>query len=348
MADTATPKKKKRTQISFSGKILAGILLTGLTFLAIFFIIACWPNKMPPIDKGDDGAWYTTTCFKVTLIEKTDCMMMQDKDSLRLVLDSVEKKITELNTGIAASKDSVELSALLTDSLKAQQAIAVKLKSNIAGLKDVKKIHLNTILLLLVALMGFLGNMIHIASSFTSYVGNGSFKKSWVLWYFVKPFTAAGLAVIVYFIIRAGFLSYGSGASSISLYGILAMSALAGLFTDSATLKLKEVFEVIFKTNDDRKDKLVGDKLTVDSFSPESLPAGVESILTLTGKKLNMPDIIITIDGDVIELTTVSADKLEIKYTPTEAAVAATKAVLVIADKDEEELYSVSIPIVAV
>lgn len=345
MADSTKPQKKKSRQISLGGKIVAGILLTGLTFFALFFIVAYWPNKMPPIKEGDDGAWYTHECFHITLIEKTDCQMMQDKDSLLFILDAVEKKINILNAGLKVYRDSAAISALIKDSLQIQEALAVKLKDNIAEIKNVKKIHLNTILLLLVALMGFLGNMVHIASSFTSFVGNGTFKRTWILWYFVKPFTAAGLAVIVYFIIRAGFLSYGSGAGSISLYGIMALAALAGLFTDSATLKLKEVFEVIFKTNDDRKDKLLAGKLTVDSYAPATFTPGVENTLVLTGKNLNTADITITIDDVETEPSATAADKLEIKYEPTDAAVAATKAVFVITDKDDEELYSVSIPI---
>jgi len=190
--------------------------------------------------------------------------------------------------------------------------------------------HLNTILLLLVALMGFLGNMVHIATSFTTFVGMGTFQRNWVLWYFVKPFTAAGLAIIVYFIIRAGFLSYGSGASSVSLYGILALSALAGLFTDSATLKLKEVFEVIFKPKDERTGKLEGDGLSISAISPDPIPATGVSMLTITGKNLNTAGLKITIDGAAVTPVTNTADKLEIKYTP---AAGATKAVLVFADK---------------
>ncbi len=117
-------------------------------------------------------------------------------------------------------------------------------------------IHLNTILLLLVATAGFLGNMIYIATSFTTFVGAGKFKKSWLLWYCVKPFTAAALAIGMYFVFRGGFLNMSDDSTNINLYGVMTLSVLTGLFTDRATLKLKEVFDVLLKPAQDRPNKL--------------------------------------------------------------------------------------------
>ena len=326
MADANTPTEN---QINFWGKLTAGLLLIFLTSAAIYLVIAYWPNKMPPIEKGDDGSWFTNQQFNVTLIEKTDCALKHEKDSLQKVSDSTQNIIVRLKDSIKTSKDSVMTDSLQKLRVKLETEVAKKIK-DIESIAPEKRIHLNTILLLLVALMGFLGNMVHIATSFTTFVGMGTFQRNWVLWYFVKPFTAAGLAIIVYFIIRAGFLSYGSGASSVSLYGILALSALAGLFTDSATLKLKEVFEVIFKPKDERTGKLEGDGLSISAISPDPIPATGVSMLTITGKNLNTAGLKITIDGAAVTPVTNTADKLEIKYTP---AAGATKAVLVFADK---------------
>jgi len=228
------------------------------------------------------------------------------------------------------------------------ETMSVNPETNILYGATVKRIHLNTILLLLVALMGFLGNMVHVSTSFTTFVGNETFKRSWILWYCVKPFTAAGLAIIIYFIIRAGFLSYGTGASGVSLYGILSLSALAGLFTDSATLKLKEVFEVIFKPKDERKDKLVDVVFGVTAVSPLSITAaaGAASI-TLTGANLDKTDLKITIDDKAAETLSVTADKVELKYTPSAAAIAAGKAVLLVTDKAGKTPFTKEITITA-
>ena len=336
---TGTTGTTPVNEITKAGKFWAGVLLIVLTTAVITLVIAYWPNKMPPIGQGDDGAWYTRQCFNITLIEKNDCAILHDNDSLRRNSDSTELKIVRLGIALkdtAVKKDTVQFKKL-SDSLLALEKKDAELKKNISSITDIKKIHLNTILLLLVALMGFLGNMVHIATSFTTFVGNETFKRSWILWYFVKPFTASGLAIIVYFIIRAGFLSYGSGASGVSLYGILSLAAFAGLFTDSATLKLKEIFEVIFKPKDERNDRLEGE-FSVTALAPETIPATGETKLTLTGKNLNKPDIKITIDG--VEINAVkTADKIEINYKPTEAAIKAGKAILQIIDKSGKVLY---------
>jgi hypothetical protein len=327
------------TEITSWGKLLAGFLLIFFTFIAIFYVIAYWPDKMPSPDLGDNGAWYTNKPFNINLIGKTDSTEIYAKGK---VLDSVKKQITQLKDSVKikdAIKDSATVSSLkrtlnkFEDSAVELKKLILRLNGNDQLLETSKRIHLNTILLILVALMGFLGNMVHIASSFTSFIGNGTFKRSWILWYFVKPFTASALAIIVYFIIRAGFLSYGTGAAGISLYGILAVAAFAGLFTDSATLKLKEVFEVIFKPKDERDDKLVEPEISVTSVSPLSIPQSGESTIILKGANLDTEGIKITLDGIEMTTPTKAKDNIEIKYIPTQAAIAAGKTVLVLRDK---------------
>lgn len=338
MADTTATTEN---QISFWGKLAAGLLLIFFTAAAIYMIMAYWPNKMPPIKDGDDGAWYSRQCFNVTLIEKPDSLQQQDK-TLHAGIEALKKQLPNKDS-LKTKADSL-LFTKLTDSLKRMQSAKEASNKIEPGASEVKRIHLNTILLILVALMGFLGNMVHIASSFTSYVGNGTFLRNWVLWYFVKPFTAAGLAIIVYFIIRAGFLSYGAGAGGISLYGIMALSALAGLFTDSATLKLKEVFEVIFKPRDDRSGKLQGDALSVATVSPDPLIAGTENTMMVTGKNLNLAGLKITVDGNPVTPVASTGEKLEIKYSP---AAGATKAVLVFSDKSGNTLSTKEVAVKA-
>jgi IPT/TIG domain len=345
------------TEITSWGKFLAGFLLIAFTFIAIYNVIAYWPDKMPPLDKGDNGAWYTNKPFHIVLMENTgsaDSATIDSKDSLHKILESVEKKIAQLKKNLKADtikKDSATF-RLYNDSLKNFNDSAAELKAQTLQLKssapkvdDDSRIHLNMILLILVALMGFLGNMVHIASSFTAFVGNGSFKRSWILWYCVKPFTAAALAIIVYFIIRAGFLSYGTGAAGVSLYGILSLSAFAGLFTDSATLKLKEIFEVIFKPKDERQDKLIDPEVSVTSVSPLTIPHASESVITIKGTNLDAQGIKITFDGNEIKPATIAKDSIAIKYTPAPAAIAAAKTVVVLMDKSGKPKFTKEIAI---
>jgi len=58
--------------------------------------------------------------------------------------------------------------------------------------------------------------------------------------------TGAILAVIFYFVVRGGFFSPQSDFSQTSPFGFAALSALVGLFSPQATLKLKEIAETIF------------------------------------------------------------------------------------------------------
>lgn len=336
--NTAPPKKNDApagggNEITKSGKFWAGFVLVFVTVLAITAIIAIWPDRTPPVNASDDASWYRFKLFHVSLIKDSPCTAPAT-DVKRT--DSLKKLLALAKDSIANGKDSSATARLSSQvsSLEKQISAAAETKPVCCKEENQCRIHLNTILLLLVALMGLLGNMIHISSSFTTYVGNNDFKKSWILWYWVKPFTAAGLALIVYFIIRAGFLSYGTGASNISLYGILALSALAGLFTDSATLKLKEVFEVIFKPKDERADKL--SDASISTVFPTSISPGAATTLTLVGKNLDKAGLIISMDASPVTPASISSTQITFTYTPTAAAVAAGKAVLLVVDKDNK------------
>ena len=111
-------------------------------------------------------------------------------------------------------------------------------------------------MLWLVMLCGVLGSLIHIVSSFTSFVGDKDFDNSWVWCYVLKPFTGAGIALRFYLVFRGGFFADSIGTTSLNFYGIFTVSALAGLFSDRATLKLQEIFESLFKPKDERGGKL--------------------------------------------------------------------------------------------
>ena len=108
----------------------------------------------------------------------------------------------------------------------------------------------------IVALVGALGAYIHLATSFTEFLGNRNFYSSWKWWYGLRPFIGSALAIMVYFAARGGLVSGNAGATDLSPYGIGALAGLAGMFSKQATDKLREVFENLFKTTDppNRKD----------------------------------------------------------------------------------------------
>jgi hypothetical protein len=101
------------------------------------------------------------------------------------------------------------------------------------------------VLLVVVALCGGLGSMVHSLRSLSWYVGNRELRSSWIAKYVMQPFVGGTLAMIFYFVLRAGFFSTGASAQDASLLGFAATSGLVGLFSDQAVLKLKDVAETL-------------------------------------------------------------------------------------------------------
>jgi hypothetical protein len=111
-----------------------------------------------------------------------------------------------------------------------------------------RDLDLETVYLSLVALVGALGAFIHLATSFTEFLGNRTFIASWKWWYALRPFIGSALALMVYFAARGGLIAGNGNAKDLSPYGIAALAGLAGMFSKQATDKLREVFENLFKT----------------------------------------------------------------------------------------------------
>jgi hypothetical protein len=107
-------------------------------------------------------------------------------------------------------------------------------------------LNLDINLLLVAALTGALGGLLHSLRSIAWYVGERKLKWSWVLFYACLPFVAAILALLFYFLLRGGLISAQGTSKDISPYGIAAVSGLVGLFSDQAAEMLRAVFSNIF------------------------------------------------------------------------------------------------------
>ncbi len=123
-------------------------------------------------------------------------------------------------------------------------------------------------LMLLVIVMGAIGSYIHAATSFSTFVGNNDFAKSWTTWYLLRPFIGISLALVVYAAIRGGLLliinSKAPDATGINPFGVAAIAGLTGMFSKQAADKLNEVFSTIFKS--------AGDEQRKDSLTPVPAP----------------------------------------------------------------------------
>lgn len=138
-------------------------------------------------------------------------------------------------------------------------------------------IYAETRLLLIVMLAGCLGSLMHSLRSLYWYTGNREMVWSWVAFYMLLPFTGAILATIFYFVVRGGFFSPQASFEQTSPFGFAALSALVGLFSPQATLKLKEVAETIFT-----KPGAGADTKPQEAVTPSATQAQPPTISTIT------------------------------------------------------------------
>jgi hypothetical protein len=133
-----------------------------------------------------------------------------------------------------------------------------------------------TRLILLSLSLGALGGCVHGATSFVGYAGNNKLYVSWVWYYLMRAPISATLALITYFVVRAGFFTASTSTSQISDFGIAAVSGLVGMFSKQATAKLDELFSSLFRTAkpEDLGDKLANRVPTLTSVIPGTIPAG--------------------------------------------------------------------------
>lgn len=105
---------------------------------------------------------------------------------------------------------------------------------------------------------GMLGGAAHGLSSLMNFRGNRRLFRSWSLWYFGLPILGGMMSIIFFMVLQAGLIANAAISQTVNPYGVAALSALVGLFTDEATRKLAEVFKTLFATKekDTREGKL--------------------------------------------------------------------------------------------
>jgi len=130
-------------------------------------------------------------------------------------------------------------------------------------------------LLLLVLFAGTLGSCVYALKSMGDFIGTRILNESWFTFYFIQPFEGAGVATIFYFLVRGGFLA-GTAADlkSLNPFGLCAVAALVGVFSDLAFMKLHEIFNTLFKPDDARNGKISDASLNITTKSP--LPDAVK------------------------------------------------------------------------
>ncbi|ACU63897.1 hypothetical protein [Chitinophaga pinensis] len=307
-------------EITSGGKWLAGLLIIFFTLFSAIYLIAHWPDRIPG-PKENTTSLYVNKWFHIRLVDSIIDTSLLQKPVVNIPATAAKKDSSETDT--TGAQAAVDNTAATSATAATDDSALTQVKGRTVYYKGSEDdlIHINTLLLILVGVAGFLGNMIHISTSFTTFIGAGKFRKSWVLWYVVKPFTAAALAIAIYFVFRGGFLNMSDDSSNINIYGLMTISLLSGLFTDRATLKLKEIFDVLFRTNpkEERPDQLTNGAPKISGVTADPLEVGKATLVTLTGTKLNEGDISITIENTPVEDPDRKPDSISFNYTLPEA-----------------------------
>lgn len=111
-------------------------------------------------------------------------------------------------------------------------------------------------LMLITLLAGACGASLHLARSYTYFRGMGKFDDRWSAWYLLRIPMGMALALLFYFVARAGLFTGSSftdknAPESANYFGFAALAGLTGMFAKQATGKLEETFNTLFGTSDD-------------------------------------------------------------------------------------------------
>jgi hypothetical protein len=189
-------------------------------------------------------------------------------------------------------------------------------------------------LLLLVLLTGALGSSVYALKSLADYLGDKKLYESWFTFYLVQPFEGAGVAYIFYLVMRGGFLAgTNSDAKAVNPYGISAIAALVGIFSDLAFAKLREVFESLFQPKDDRTGAIEA-KLAIKTKSPLP-PAALSKAYSVQLAAVNgSPPYTwsLTVPADLPDGLKLNENTGELSGTPS-TAVAAAKFEVKVTDR---------------
>ena len=175
----------------------------------------------------------------------------------------------------------------------------------------------NVRVLVIVMIVGAFGSLIHVFRSFYWYVGNRTLKNSWLLMYFLLPFSGAGLALLFYLIVRGG-ISSQAPANPTSIDGYAAMAALVGMFSQEALLKLKQIAAAFFAPAEPGKDPAIP-ALQIKGITPATGPVAGGTSVTITGSGFASGDRV-TFGGIVTPSVTVTNSSQIIAMTPPHAA----------------------------
>ena len=290
-----------------------GVNLLGfyllLVFCLVFLMIGLWPPALPSLDSANAARVLAekTLDDKTATLEKAETeSSTADAVAAKLQADSSKPAPAAAATPAKPDASAPTLEAAKATAKSKAEVLRRATESHDFATKDLDKKreledktnnpfvdtkldhHINRELdyLWLVLLAGSLGSFLHMGQSYTDFIGNRTIKSSWAWWYGFHPFIGAGLALVFYAAVRGGLMAVATGSNStaadLNPFGLVAMGALVGMFSKAATTKLGEVFDTLFKSDKQNKDKL---DPSTQSPKPTTGAAGSSATATSTTTK---------------------------------------------------------------
>ncbi len=200
-------------------------------------------------------------------------------------------------------------------------------------------------LLLMVALAGVLGSLIHAMTSLTDYIGNRSLVLSWIPWYLLRPLNGMALALLCYIAVRAA----GPATPEYNPFSFALLAGLAGLFSKQATDKLEELFSLLLrpspgKGDQARKDSLV-QKPVLSALDPKELTAGAASAtVRLLGSGFSAA-LGVTVNGQARPYVMMSPTELRVDLRTEDLAQPGDLTVVLVHQPTGAQIGSLRVPV---
>jgi hypothetical protein len=113
-------------------------------------------------------------------------------------------------------------------------------------------------LIAMMAIMGGLGGATYMAYSFAKHLGTKDYDPNWTWWVIIRPFTGAAFGTVFYVVLRGLIMPQVESLNDVNMYGLMAFSGLAGMFSKQAVVWLGGVFDQMLKkfpSKGDEKDE---------------------------------------------------------------------------------------------
>lgn len=128
-------------------------------------------------------------------------------------------------------------------------------------------------LFLAVLATGMIGGAVYSLRAHTVHIAVGNYQASWWQWNVTRPFLSGALAILFFFLVRAGFVENGQ-ASSLRPEGFIAIAGLVGLFTDQAWSKIRQVADAMFARAEHETERVPASSQQADPASDEAASRG--------------------------------------------------------------------------